>query len=493
MADLQEEKQTETSPESEKKTPDWYTGQTDRSSGEYRHRNGYTETIYSDAGYVHQDEETAPPRYYAPPKQQPRTPRKVRFKQVQEAEAKRKDRKKISIAAAFCLCVVCAILGGAAGAVLMSESFSPRLEAIEAHMGEADAERQALAEQSQVLTQQREAAAISQQSAERSGPALSQIYDMACQQVVAITTEITYTNFFGFSSSSPVSGSGFVISGDGYILTNYHVIEEAYKRGCEITVMQYDGSSYRAQIVGVEAENDVAVLKIDATGLLPATFGSSNGIAVGDQVFAVGNPLGELEFTMTFGHVSALNRSIITDDKSEPITMFQFDAAVNSGNSGGPLYDEQGNVIGIVTAKFKSNGVEGLGFAIPISDAAAIAEDLILHGYVTGKASLGLLIDERYNSLYGRYYNMPEGAYVYSVEKGGCADRAGLRAGDVITAIGEFVIDDNHTISHALRQFSAGDMAELSYYRDGEISRVMITFDEAGASSAKTASRTALY
>lgn len=226
-------------------------------------------------------------------------------------------------------------------------------------------------------------------------------------------------------SASAVAGTGFVITADGYILTNYHVIESAQESGYKVSVLFKDKSSYEAKIVGFDENNDVAVLKIDASDLTPATIGNSDDIAVGDSVFAIGNPLGELDFSMTSGRVSALDRSITTDHSSAPINMFQFDAAINSGNSGGPVYNESGEVIGIATAKVGSYGVEGLGFAIPINDAADIANELITKGYVSGKAYMGVNIDNRYTSMYAQYYNMPEGAYVYNVESGGCAEKSG--------------------------------------------------------------------
>ena len=302
--------------------------------------------------------------------------------------------------------------------------------------------------------------------------------------MVGITTEVTYTNFFGQTSSSAVSGSGFIVSSDGYILTNYHVIEYAYKGNYAVTVMLHDGTRYEASIIGVEDCNDIAVLKIDASGLDPVTFGDSDKLSVGDDVYAVGNPLGELEFSMTTGHVSALDRLITTDESTEAINMFQFDAAVNSGNSGGPVYNANGEVVGIVTAKYSDTGVEGLGFAIPINDAAKIANDLITKGYVTGKAYMGVSIDERYNSMYSQYYNMPIGAFVKSVESGSCAENAGIQAGDIITRLGDVEITGYSDLKQAIKQYSAGDSAELELYRAGESRTITVIFDEAVPDSA---------
>ena len=219
--------------------------------------------------------------------------------------------------------------------------------------------------------------------------------------------------------------------------------------------------------------------KIDAIGLKPVSFGNSDSLSVGDLVYAVGNPLGELDFSMSTGHVSALDRAITSDESGVAINMFQIDAAVNSGNSGGPVYNAAGEVVGIVTAKYASTGVEGLGFAIPINDAVKIASDLITKGYVTGKAYMGVQIDQRYNSLYSQYYNMPLGAYVYSVEDGSCAEKAGLLAKDIITRLGDQDITGYTDLTSALHGFSAGDTTSMTVYRGGEEVTLTITFDEA--------------
>jgi len=431
--------------------------QTDRVNGEYHYKNGYTQKIYSDAHYVREDETTVPPRYYTPPEKPVKEPKEV------------KEKKGGGFVKTLCLCLVCALLGGIGGAALLGSHFDDRVEALEKELNE-------IAEQESQLVIG-ESAPYADYVAD-GGMAASSVYDRACSQVVGISTEVTYTNFFGMSSSSAVTGSGFIVSENGYILTNYHVIEQAFLSDLEVTVMLHDGSSYSASIVGVEEPNDVAVLKIDAHNLSPATLGDSDNIYVGDRVYAVGNPLGELEFSMTTGHVSALDRVISTGNGADSINMFQIDAAVNSGNSGGPVYNAQGQVIGIVTAKYSDTGVEGIGFAIPINDAASIANDLITKGYVTGKAYMGVRLDERYNSMYAQYYEMPMGAYVYSVESGTCAEAAGIQAGDIITKLGDTDITGYSDLKAAVRTFSAGDTTDVYLYRAGEELVLSITFDE---------------
>ena len=437
--------------------PSGFTGETDRSSGEYHYKNGYTQKIYSDAHYVPYEENTVPPRYYTPPE-----------KPVKEPKPPKK--KKGGWIKVMCLCLVCALLGGVAGGILVEEIMEERLDLLEDRLEEAK-ELQAV--------QQTQTAQPQVQYVSDNGMLASDIYDLACKQVVGITSEVTYTNFFGMQSSSAVSGSGFIVSENGYIITNYHVIEYAYQGKASIEVILHDGTRYEASIIGAEESNDIAVLKIEASNLSAATLGDSDSLQVGDRVYAVGNPLGELEFSMTTGYVSALDRLITTDETSDSINMFQIDAAVNSGNSGGPVYNSQGQVIGVVTAKYSDTGVEGLGFAIPINDAASISNDLITKGYVTGKAYMGIRLDERYNSMYSQYYGMPLGAYVYSVDSGSCAETAGLRAGDIITALGENEIKGMSDLKQAIKQFSAGETTEITLYRAGEELKMSITFDEA--------------
>ena len=455
-----EQKNENTNPEQQ--SSGGYSGDTDRVNGEYHYKNGYTQKIYSDAHYVPENENTVPPRYYTPPE-----------KPVQAPKEKKPHGKWVK---ALCLCLVCALLGGLCGAGIMAGSMNSRIAAVEQMLEEQTKGTQSIGSQTSSTP-----APVSTTTAAKP---VAAIYDQACNEVVGITTEVTYTNFFGQTSSSAVSGSGFIVSPDGYILTNYHVIEYAYKGNYAITVMLHDGTRYEASIVGVEDCNDIAVLKIDASGLDPVTFGDSDKLSVGDDVYAVGNPLGELEFSMTTGHVSALDRLITTDESSEAINMFQIDAAVNSGNSCGPVYNANGEVVGIVTAKYSDTGVEGLGFAIPINDAAKIANDLITKGYVTGKAYMGVSIDERYNSMYSQYYNMPIGAFVKSVESGSCAESAGIQAGDIITRLGDVEITGYSDLKQAIKQYSAGDSAELELYRAGESRTLTVTFDEAVPDSA---------
>lgn len=416
-------------------------------NGEYRFTRPQSR-LYEDAEYVPQSESTEFPKYYVPNDKKPKE--------------KTAGKKHLGVKIAA-LCLVCALLGGGAGAAA-GIYFSSGSE-------EAEYKYDSAKQDTPIVHTSGTTVSTGTSTA-------NDVYSLACTQTVGITTEVTYQNMFGQTSSSAVSGSGFVVTTDGYIMTNYHVIEYAYEYGYTISVMFKDGSTYEASIVGVEPDNDVAVLKIDATGLSPVAIADSDNILVGDTVYAVGNPLGELDFTMTTGSVSALDRSITTDEDQPAINMFQFDAAVNSGNSGGPVYNTSGEVIGIVTAKASDSGVEGIGFAIPINDAVDIANDLITKGYVTGKAYLGVTLDNRYTSVYADYYGLPEGAYVYYVEKGSCADEAGITSGDIITKVGDYDITSYSDLATAIRQFKAGDTVKITVYRSNDYVKLSVTFDE---------------
>ena len=430
-------------------------------------RDAFTDEVYADAHYEPAGESTVPPRYYCPP-------------QRPEREVREKTGKNGGFLKIACLALVCALLGGFIGSALTSAGLSDRMEALESRLDENESAVTEVADRQEALAATPVAAGS---SGSELGMSAAQIYEQACRQVVGITTDVTFTNYFGMQSSSAVSGSGFILSEDGYILTNYHVIEYAVQQNSPITVMLRDGTKYTATIVGTEQANDLAVLKIEASGLTPVSFGNSDSLHVGDAVYAVGNPLGELEFSMSSGHVSALDR-VITTEESESINMFQIDAAVNPGNSGGPVYNSLGQVVGVVTAKYSSSGVEGLGFAIPVNDVSSIASDLITKGYVTGKAYMGIWLDERYSAMYAQYYNMPLGAYVSDVSSGSCAEKAGIQRGDVITRIGSTEISGYSELKAAVKKFSAGDTTEVELYRAGESMVVTITFDEAKPESA---------
>lgn len=415
----------------------------DEVDGEY-HFIKPEERLYEDAGYVSEDETTDVPRYYAP--QEEKKPRKP---------AEKQGGRTIRT---LCACLACALLGGLAGGYL---SYNAAVGSLEDESGA-------------VLTTARPV------SSDGTGKAYSanEIYTIACSQTVGVSLESSSSGILGQSGSGSVEGTGFVITADGYLLTNYHVIENAVERSYTVRIQFKDGTSYSAAVIGYDVDNDIAVLKIDASDLEAATLGDSGDISVGDEVYTVGHPLGGLDFSMTSGRISALDRSVSTDSDSAAINMFQFDAAINSGNSGGPVYNSSGEVVGIATAKVGDSGVEGLGFAIPINDAVDIANELITNGYVSGKAYMGVNIDSRYSSVYAQYYSMPVGAYVYNVEAGSCAEDCGLAAGDIITELGGDTITSYTDLSNAVKSRKAGENTELVIYRTGTYLTLDITFDE---------------
>ncbi|MDR0813025.1 MAG: trypsin-like peptidase domain-containing protein [Oscillospiraceae bacterium] len=316
---------------------------------------------------------------------------------------------------------------------------------------------------------------ITTPKADGTGITPEEIYENACKFVVSVSSELTSTTYWG-TEQGTVYGSGFIISEDGYILTNYHVIENASQNDSEVVVTMNDGSEYTAKIVGYEKDNDVAVLKIEAKGLPFASIGNSDLLTVGNQVYVVGNPQ-MLNYTMTEGIVSALNRQI-TISSDITINMFQTSAAVNSGNSGGPIFNSRGDVVGIVSAKYKETGVEGLGFAIPINDAMAITNELITKGHVTGKASLGIeatTVDKQA----ALYYNMVEGAFVNKINSGSAAEKAGIQQGDIITQLGDAPVTSSETLIAAKKKFQAGDSTKIVINRQGREITLTIVFDEA--------------
>ncbi len=309
---------------------------------------------------------------------------------------------------------------------------------------------------------------------------VDEVYAANLASVVGVNGDVK-TNYWGQTVRNPVAGSGFVITQDGYILTNYHVIDGVE----DLKVSFADGSTYDAVVVGGEEANDIAVLKIDATGLQPVVVGDSDSMKVGEQVVAIGNPLGELTFTLTAGYVSALDRNIAMSD-GNIINVMQTDAAINSGNSGGPLFNTYGECIGITNAKYSNNGsssasIEGIGFAIPIKDVIDMVTDIMEHGYVTGKPFLGVQIGTV--SASAQQYGVPAGATLETVTPGYSADKAGLKEGDIITAVGEKTITSSTDLIAAMEDYKAGESITLTVYRSGETLTVTAKLGEKNSES----------
>ena len=302
-----------------------------------------------------------------------------------------------------------------------------------------------------------------------------EVYGINVDAVCGIATEVT-TNVFGQTASTAVVGSGFVLTEDGYVVTNNHVVEGTDN----VSVKLHDGSTYPAEVVGGDSLSDVALLKIEAEGLSHVAVGDSDAIAVGEGCIAIGNPLGELTFTMTGGYVSALPREINISGK--PISMFQTDAAINAGNSGGPLFDMAGNVIGITSAKISGitgsgASIEGVGFAIPINEALRVVYDLQEYGYVRGRAFLGVTVKEL-DAATADTYGLPVGPIVQSVVADSCADKAGIAVKDIILAFNGRNVKTYTQLMSALNKCSAGDVVTLRIYRAGAELDVTLTLDE---------------
>ena len=301
----------------------------------------------------------------------------------------------------------------------------------------------------------------------------AEVYAANVNSTVGITTSVT-TNFWGFQTTSAASGSGFILTGDGYVLTNYHVIESS----SSISVTLYDGKSYDAVLIGYDESSDIAVLKIDAEGLTPVVLGDSDNLNVGDSVVAIGNPLGELTFSLTSGAVSALNREI-TLSNSVTMNLIQTDCAINSGNSGGALFNLYGEVIGITNAKYSGSGsgasIDNIGFAIPINHVRGIVESIIENGYVA-KPYIGVIVSDVSEETMG--YGLPAGAAVKAVSEDSPAEKAGLQVNDIITAVNGKEISGRTGLSEAVSAASVGDTLTLTVYRQGNTISVDVTVGE---------------
>lgn len=301
----------------------------------------------------------------------------------------------------------------------------------------------------------------------------AEVYAANVNSTVGITTSVT-TNFWGFHTTSAAAGSGFILTDDGYIITNHHVIENSDS----ITVSLYDGTTYEAELIGYDASNDIAVLKVEAEGLTPVVIGDSENLNVGDSVIAIGNPLGELTFSLTSGAVSALDREI-TLSNSVTMELIQTDCAINSGNSGGALFNLYGEVVGVTNAKYSGSGggasIDNIGFAIPINHVKDIIKSIIENGYIT-KPYIGVSVTDV--SRETQSYGLPKGAAVRSVAEDGPAADAGLEESDIITAINGEEIDGSKALVDAVRNASVGDELVFKVYRKGESMELKVIVGE---------------
>ena len=358
--------------------------------------------------------------------------------------------------------LICSLLGGAAGAygmlLIQDRRTEEEPEAEISYMMESVRENNAIeiveAGTGQLMT-----------------PA--EVYAANVNCTVGITTSVT-TNIWGFQTTSAASGSGFIISSDGYILTNYHVIDDADS----ITVSLFDGTTYDAALIGYDESNDIAVLKVDAENLSPVILGNSDHLNVGDQVLAIGNPLGELTFSLTSGLVSAMDRKV-TLSSTVTMNLIQTDCAINSGNSGGALFNLYGEVIGITNAKYSSSSgseasIDNIGFAIPINSIRGIVESIIEKGYIASPY-IGVSVLDVSEEM--KLYGIPAGIAIQSVAEGSPAEAAGVKVGDVITAVNDTAMDSNALVDF-VGSSGVGDELSLAIYRQGETLTITITVGE---------------
>ena len=376
---------------------------------------------------------------------------------VQEMKPVKKKRTGLKVAA---LALVCALLGGLAGGGIA-------WAAVNGSKGE-----------STIHVSNRPSTEVVIQTVDGMKELTdAEVYAANVNSVVSINvTGTSGTNFFGQPVQTASAGSGFILTNDGYIVTNYHVVESADT----VKVTLYNGDEYEAKYVGGDEEYDIAVIKIEGSDLPAVTLGDSTALNVGDHVLAIGNPLGELTFSMSGGMVSSVNRAINVG--GTPFNMIQTDASINSGNSGGPLFNSYGEVVGIVSAKYSSSGsgasVEGLGFAIPMNDVVAMIQDIMTNGYITNKPYMGITPGSMNEQMAAQYrYDVSTGVFIYSVEEGSAADRAGLKMGDVILKVDDNVIKTVEDLTSVKKQYAAGDTSTLTIYREKQEMTLELTWD----------------
>ena len=382
-------------------------------------------------------------------------------------EAPQKPKKNRTGAKVTALVLSCALVGGAMG-------FGG--SALQNHLAAKNADTEEAQQASVVYEGSRETSVINIAQIDTSKEMTpAEVYAQNVNSTVGIRTSIT-TNYWGYQTQAAAAGSGFILSADGYILTNYHVVEDSNS----ITVSLYDGTEYDATLVGCDESNDIAVLKIDAEGLTPVVLGDSDNLNVGDQVVAIGNPLGELTFSLTTGVVSALNREV-TLSSNVTMNLIQTDCAINSGNSGGALFNLYGEVIGITNAKYSSSSasseasIDNIGFAIPIDQVRSIFESIITNGYIV-KPYIGVTVSDV--STESQSYGLPQGAAVRSVTENGPAAEAGLQENDIITTVNGEAITGSNDLVKLVKAASAGDTLELTVYRQGQTVTLTLTVGE---------------
>lgn len=363
----------------------------------------------------------------------------------------KKEKSRVSLSAAVAVCLVfslCAGVAGGFGGALLSKRMSGG--------GTSASDGGAVMYRSVELRDQDGNTVTNQLS-------VGEVAEAAGASVVEITTEAVATGSFMMQYVSKGAGSGVILTEDGYIVTNNHVIDGA----TSISVRTTNGDSYNATLVGTDEKTDLAVIKIEAQELTPAVMGEFENCKVGDTVVAIGNPLGQLGGTVTDGIISALDREITIDGNI--MTLIQTNTAINPGNSGGGLFNTSGQLIGVVNAKSAGEDVEGLGFAIPVSIAKTVIEDLISHGYVTGRIETGIEVLEISDYQTALYYRVQEsGVYVYSVQSKSQAAEAGFKPGDLIKTVDGKEVTTEEDYDKIIDGYSVGDTLEVVVSRSGK-------------------------
>lgn len=432
---------------------------------------------YRGAGTGRRESPFADSPYEMPPRTPAQSPEEERKKAPRAPRVRKKARGSLVKRVLAAVAAVMLVFGSCAvTAELVNDRWEDRMEKMQSSFNQQIQDLQRQVEQ---LKPENTGNSVSGTPMAAGSLSVSQVYAQNVSSVVMIESTIV-SSYYGQSTTGTSSGSGFILSENGYVVTNFHVVEGA----SSVKVKLHDGSSHPAALVGYDSTNDVAVLKIEAKGLNPVELGSSSDLIVGDQVVAIGNPLGELTSTLTVGYVSAKERSVSTDGSI--INMIQTDAAINSGNSGGPLFNMKGQVVGITTAKYSgasSSGatIEGIGFAVPMDDILDGIRQLIQYGYIKS-AYLGVLV-QNMDTTTADIYGLPVGAYVVSVEDGFCAQKAGMQAKDIIIAVGDMEVKNLTDLTKAMRSYEPGQVALVTVYRAGQVLTFQITLDERPASA----------
>ena len=389
--------------------------------------------------------------------------------------------RSVSVATLIICMLITALVGGAVGGYMINQ---PQVQMQAAQSTSTPAQEPAAAAASATANTP---AAVTQVATDGMYTK-AQIVQMAGPSIVGIDVSGTETDYFGRSATTQGSGSGIIVTADGYILTNNHVVSGAQT----IKVYLQDDTEYDAKLIGTDTKTDLAVIKIEATGLTPVKMGDSDALVVGEDVVAIGNPLGELRGTATSGMVSALSRTITIEDQE--MTLLQTDAAINPGNSGGGLFNAKGELIGIINAKVAATATEGLGFAIPVNSAKQVISDLMDKGYVSGRAYLGVYTqnvavqsdgmdgrsDNGVGDLFGfgQMQDVETRVQVAQLVVGGAAEKAGIQAGDLIMQVDDTKITTGSELAQAIGEYKAGDVANIKLQRDGKELDVTVTFGE---------------